>query len=167
MSCVAEPNATTNAHHTTGSRATWGSKQAMPANPAMTTLLHELNPTLAGSVIDAGQDGTAILFAIKEGLDAVADGGGQIDFSNAGARTFLLERIGGVFDRAVASGILAFADMTPPDEEVGKLTGLILPTLEELPADGPTLDRFWSGISFVQQGGRALHGAIVRGSVLP
>lgn len=108
-----------------------------------------------------------LLEAIKEGLDAVADGGGQIDFSNAGARTFLLERIGGVFDRAVASGILAFADMTPPDEEVGKLTGLILPTLEELPADGPTLDRFWSGISFVQQGGRALHGAIVRGSVLP
>jgi len=41
-------------------------------NPAMTTLLHELNPTLAGSVIDAGQDGTAILFAIKEGLDAQA-----------------------------------------------------------------------------------------------
>jgi len=108
-----------------------------------------------------------LLEAIKAGLDAVADGGGQIDFSNAGARTFLLERIGGVFDRAVASGILAFADMTPPDEEVGKLTGLILPTLEELPADGPTLDRFWSGISFVQQGGRALHGAIVRGSVLP
>ena len=46
-------------------------------------------------------------------------------------------------------------------------TGLTLPTLAELPADGATLDRFWSGISFVQQGGRALHGAIIRGTILP
>lgn len=108
-----------------------------------------------------------LLEAIKGGLDDVADDGQQIDFSDAGARVFLLERIGGVFDRAVASGILADADMTPPNPAVGKRTGLTLPTLAELPADGPTLDRFWSGISFVQQGGRALHGAIVRGTVLP
>ena len=108
-----------------------------------------------------------LLEAIKGGLDDVADDAQQIDFSNAGARTFLLERIGGVFDRAVANGILADADMTPPNPAVGKRTGLTLPTLEELPVDGPTLDRFWSGISFVQQGGRALHGAVIRGSVLP
>lgn len=105
--------------------------------------------------------------AIKSGLDDVADDGGQIDFSDAGARTFLLERIGGVFDRAVANGILEDADMTPPNPAVGKRTGLTLPTLAELPAGGATLNRFWSGISFVQQGGRALHGAIIRGTILP
>ena len=38
-------------------------------NPIMTSLLHTLNPALARSVIDAGQDGTAILLAIKEALD--------------------------------------------------------------------------------------------------
>lgn len=108
-----------------------------------------------------------ILESIKDGLDAVAELGQQIDFSNDGARAFFLERIGDVFDRAVASGILAGADMTPPDPAIGKRTGLVVPTLEELPEDGPTLDRFWSGIEFVQQGGRALHGAIVRGTVLP
>lgn len=108
-----------------------------------------------------------ILESIKGGLDAVAEIGQQVDFSDAGARAFLLERIGDVLDRAVASGILAAADMTPPDLSIGKRTGLILPKLDELPEDGPTLDRFWSGIEFVQQGGRALQGAIVRGTVLP
>ena len=108
-----------------------------------------------------------LLEAIKSGLDDVADDGQQTDFSDLGARTFLLERISGVFDRAVANGILADADMTPPNPAVGKRTGLTLPTLAELPADGATLDRFWSGISFVQQGGRALHGAIIRGTILP
>jgi hypothetical protein len=108
-----------------------------------------------------------ILEAIKSGLDTVADAGSQIDFSDVAARVFLLAAIGGVLARAVASGILADADVTPPDESVGKVTGLVIPTLAELEAGGPTLERFWSGITFTQQGGRALQGAIVRGTVLP
>jgi predicted LPLAT superfamily acyltransferase len=38
-------------------------------NPAITTLLNALNPEIARTVIDAGQDGTAIVLAIKEALD--------------------------------------------------------------------------------------------------
>lgn len=104
---------------------------------------------------------------IQRGLNEVADAGGQIDFSNTAARVFLLNQIAEVFDRALASGILASVDMTPPNPEIGKRTGLVIPMLEELPEEGPTLDRFWSGITFVQQGGRALHGAIIRGTILP
>lgn len=105
--------------------------------------------------------------AIQRGLNEVADAGGQIDFSDADARVFLLNQIGEVFDRALASGILSAVDMTPPNPEIGKRTGLVIPKLEELPEEGPTLDRFWSGITFVQQGGRALHGAVIRGTILP
>jgi predicted LPLAT superfamily acyltransferase len=38
-------------------------------NPAITTMLNALNPEIARTVIDAGQDGTAIVLAIKEALD--------------------------------------------------------------------------------------------------
>jgi predicted LPLAT superfamily acyltransferase len=41
-------------------------------NAATTELLGALNPALAASVIDAGQDGTAIVLAIKDALDAQA-----------------------------------------------------------------------------------------------
>ncbi len=105
--------------------------------------------------------------AIRRGLDAVSDEGGQIDFNDGDARVFLMNQIAEIGDRAVASGIIAAVDLTPPDPEIGKVTGLVIPKLEELPSDGPTLDRFWSGIKFTWQGGRALHGAIIRGTVLP
>lgn len=39
-------------------------------NPAMTQLLDALNPELASTVIDAGQDGPSIVLAIKEATDA-------------------------------------------------------------------------------------------------
>ncbi len=38
-------------------------------NPVITGLLESLNPRLADCVIDAGQDGTSIVFAIKEAAD--------------------------------------------------------------------------------------------------
>jgi predicted LPLAT superfamily acyltransferase len=38
-------------------------------NPAITSLLDALNPEVARTVIDAGQDGTAIVLAIKEAID--------------------------------------------------------------------------------------------------
>jgi predicted LPLAT superfamily acyltransferase len=38
-------------------------------NPIITGLLESLNPAMAGCVIDAGQDGTAIVLAIKEAAD--------------------------------------------------------------------------------------------------
>ena len=38
-------------------------------NPAITSLLHALNPELARTVIDAGQEGTAVVLAIKEALE--------------------------------------------------------------------------------------------------
>lgn len=38
-------------------------------NPAITQLLDALNPEIARTVIDAGQDGTAIVLAIKEAAD--------------------------------------------------------------------------------------------------
>lgn len=41
-------------------------------NPAITSLLAELNPAVAATVIDAGQDGMAIVMQIKEALDAGA-----------------------------------------------------------------------------------------------
>jgi predicted LPLAT superfamily acyltransferase len=41
-------------------------------NATITSLLHALNPELARSVIDARQDGPAILFAIKDALDRQA-----------------------------------------------------------------------------------------------
>lgn len=38
-------------------------------NPAITSLLAELNPAVAATVIDAGQDGMSIVMQIKEALD--------------------------------------------------------------------------------------------------
>src|SRR5690606_7585008 len=41
-------------------------------NPAMTQLLDALNPEIARTVIDAGQDGPSIVMAIREATDAGA-----------------------------------------------------------------------------------------------
>ncbi|HET6603324.1 MAG TPA: acyltransferase [Xanthomonadaceae bacterium] len=41
-------------------------------NAALTEMLAELNPVMAGRIIDAGQDGTAIVMAIKQATDAGA-----------------------------------------------------------------------------------------------
>lgn len=38
-------------------------------NPAMAAILDELNPELAAGIIDAGQDGPSIVFAIKQATD--------------------------------------------------------------------------------------------------
>lgn len=63
-------------------------------NPAITSLLNALNPDIARTVIDAGQDGTAIVLAIKEAIDEGALVAMLADRVHPGEQAVVAEFIG-------------------------------------------------------------------------
>jgi hypothetical protein len=101
---------------------------------------------------------------VKASLDEAADAGTQIDYTDDGARTQLRGDVGDVLLRADQFGLLV-ADLEEPDPSSGKVTGLTIPTLAQQTAANED-DRIWGPIKFTQRRRGALHGAVIRGTLI-
>lgn len=76
-------------------------------NPALTELLDSLNPGVAKTVIDAGQDGPSLLLAIKEATDAGALVAMLVDRVQPGQPSHPAHFLGGTARFPVAPWLLA------------------------------------------------------------
>ena len=76
-------------------------------NPALTELLDSLNPGVAKTVIDAGQDGPSLLLAIKEATDAGALVAMLVDRVQPGQPSHPAEFLGGPARFPVAPWLVA------------------------------------------------------------
>ena len=75
--------------------------------------------------------------AFKRGLDNASDANRPIPFTTNAVRTAVLGWLAPVLQLAVRTGVLAAADLTPPDPSKGKVTGVTVLAIEE----SSTLDR--------------------------
>jgi predicted LPLAT superfamily acyltransferase len=82
-------------------------------NPVITQLLESLNPKMAGCVIDAGQDGTAIVMAIKEAAEQGALIGLLADRARPGEASMSCQFLGRPAQFPVAPMLIASALRIP------------------------------------------------------
>lgn len=82
-------------------------------NPAMTQLLDALNPEIARTVIDAGQDGPSIVLAIKQATDAGAVVALLVDRANRGQPALPVDFLGKPALFPVAPWLIASALKVP------------------------------------------------------
>jgi predicted LPLAT superfamily acyltransferase len=78
-------------------------------NPVITELLGALNPEIANGVIDAGQDGTAIVLAIREAAEQGALIGLLADRARPGEAALRCRFLGGEAEFPVAPALIASA----------------------------------------------------------
>lgn len=123
------------------------------------TRLDTGEPVYIDALIGIDWLGVRLQEALIRMLEAAAEAGVSIDFTDKAARPAILTAITPVIELAAARGVVAEADLTPPDASINKITGVTIDTKAELTSANLT-KRFWQ-ITVTLAGAGKLQGLVV------
>ena len=123
------------------------------------TRLDTGEPVYVDALIGIDWLGVRIQEALVRMLESAAEAGVSIDFTDKAARPAILAAITPPIELAATQGVVAEADLTPPDSSINKITGVTIDTKAEISSTNLT-KRFWQ-ITVTLAGAGKLQGLVV------